>query len=164
MIEVKETNPKDAVGCGKAPMSCLPMAVVAEVGVALFEGACKYGKFNWRIVGVRASIYFDAAHRHMTSWWEGEDIDPDSGLSHVTKAISALMVLRDAMIQGNWVDDRPPSSKEFYLELNRKTKEIANKYKDFNPTHYSKSPPILNLNVLGDGNEYSAPTQTPWDI
>lgn len=41
---------------------------------------------------------------------EGEDIDEESGLSHITKAITSLVVLRDAMIQGTLEDDRPPST------------------------------------------------------
>ena len=63
------------------------------------------------------------------AWWEGEDIDPDSGLSHVTKAISSLVVLRDAMIQGKFKDDRPPKSPPNWLaEFNKKAGEIVDKY------------------------------------
>lgn len=104
----KDTNPKDAIGITKTPWSTLSAQVLGEVGVAMLEGALKYGRHNYRVAGVRASIYYDAMFRHMGSWWEGEDIDPESGLSHVTKAIAGLMVLRDSMLQGNWVDDRPP--------------------------------------------------------
>jgi hypothetical protein len=108
----KETNPKDAIGIAKVPASVVPRTVVAEVGLAMMEGSLKYGRHNYRVAGVRASVYFDAVNRHMDDFWEGVDVDPDSGLSHVTKAIASLVVLRDSMIQGNWVDDRPPSSPE----------------------------------------------------
>ena len=48
---------------------------------------------------------------HVMQWWEGEDIDPESGLSHLTKAIASLVVLRDAMLQQDkFVDDRPPGA------------------------------------------------------
>ena len=104
----KDTNPKDAVGIGKIPYSTVPASVMAEVGVGMLEGACKYGRHNYRVTGVRASVYYDAAQRHMTDWWEGQDIDPDSQLSHITKAICSLVVLRDAMIQSKFNDDRPP--------------------------------------------------------
>jgi hypothetical protein len=106
----KPTNPKDAVGIKKAPMSVVPAVVLAELGVGMAEGALKYGPYNWRKAGVRASVYYDATMRHLMRWWEGEDFDPDSGLSHVTKAICSLVVLRDAMIQGNCNDDRAQSS------------------------------------------------------
>lgn len=105
----KDTNPKDAVGVRKWRIfSVVPMTVIAELGVAMLEGARKYGRHNYRVAGVRASVYVDAAVGHIMQWWEGEDTDADSGLSHVTKAIASLTVLRDAMIQDMLTDDRPP--------------------------------------------------------
>lgn len=135
--DTKATNPKDIVGTLKAPMSTVSGPVMAEVGVAMLEGACKYGRHNFRAVGVRASVYYDATMRHLFSWWEGEDLDPDSGMSHVTKAITSLMVLRDAMIQSKVTDDRPPSSAGFYQELNQKAEAIIGKHKDKSPKHYT---------------------------
>lgn len=134
---LKATNPKDAIGIRKAPMSTVPAAVLAEVGVAMLEGACKYGRSNFRIAGVRASVYYDATMRHLMSWWEGEDTDPDSGMSHVTKAITSLVVLRDAMIQGMCTDDRPPRSAEFYARLNTLAAEVLARHADKSPRHYT---------------------------
>lgn len=134
---VKDTNPKDAIGISKAPMSTVPAAVLAEVGVAMLEGACKYGRSNFRIAGVRASVYYDATMRHLMAWWEGEDTDPDSGMSHVTKAITSLVVLRDAMIQDMCTDDRPPRSAEFYARLNTLAAEVLARHADKSPRHYT---------------------------
>ena len=133
----KATNPKDAVGIRKAPMSTVPAPVLAEVGVAMLEGASKYGRHNWRVAGVRASVYYDGVMRHLMAWWEGEDIDPDSGLSHVVKAITSLTVLRDAMLQEMWTDDRPPRAAEFYPRLNQAAGEVLDRYADKKPTHYT---------------------------
>ena len=133
----KATNPKDAVGIRKAPMSTVPAPVLAEVGVAMLEGASKYGRHNWRVAGVRASVYYDGVMRHLMAWWEGEDIDPDSGLSHVVKAITSLTVLRDAMLQEMWTDDRPPRAAEFYQRLNQAAGEVLDRYADKKPTHYT---------------------------
>lgn len=139
-ISEKPTNPKDVVGIRKAPMSTVPAAVMAEVGVAMMEGALKYGRHNFRQAGVRASVYYDALMRHMFSWWEmGEDLDPDSQLSHITKAITGLMVLRDSMISGNWEDDRPPSMPEFYVNLNAKASALLDRYADRTPVHYTQA-------------------------
>lgn len=125
----KPSNPKDAVGVLKAAMSYVPCPVLMELGVAMMEGGMKYGRHNYRVVGVRASVYYDALMRHMMSWWEGEDTDPDSGVSHVTKAIASLVVIRDSMMQGNWVDDRPPRAKADWLPpLNEAVKALAEKY------------------------------------
>lgn len=133
----KETNPKDAIGIRKAPMSTVSAAVLAEVGVAMLEGAAKYGRHNYRVVGVRSSVYYDATMRHLMAWWEGQDLDPDSGMSHVTKAIAGLVVLRDAMIQGMVTDDRAPRSKEFYEGLNKLADQILERHADKNPQHHT---------------------------
>lgn len=127
--DTKLSNPKDAVGSTKIAMSYVPANVEAEIALGMMEGGLKYGRHNYRVVGVRASIYYDAARRHLMDWWEGEDIDKKSGLSHVSKAISSLVVLRDAMIRGNWDDDRPPKSKPGWLdELNGVAAEVVARF------------------------------------
>lgn len=129
--ERKPSNPKDRVGVTKVPLlSVLSWRVLGEVALGMLEGALKYGRHNYRAVGVRASVYGDAALRHLTAWWEGQDIDPASGLNHVTKTISCLMVLRDSMLQGNWTDDRPPrvAEENWVDEQSAATKELLLKY------------------------------------
>lgn len=134
---LKATNPKDAIGVSKAPMSTVSAVVLAEVGVAMLEGARKYGRHNYRAAGVRSSVYYDATMRHLMAWWEGEDTDPDSGMSHITKAITSLVVLRDAMIQDMCTDDRPPRSAEFYTALNKLAAEVLARHADKSPRHYT---------------------------
>lgn len=125
----KPSNPKDRVGIMKLAFSVFPLPVLWEACLGMLEGALKYGRHNYREVGVRASVYVDATFRHMSAFWEGEDIDPDSQLSHITKAITSLVVLRDSMIRGNWVDDRPPKSNPQLLEqANARVKELLAKY------------------------------------
>lgn len=131
MSDPKETNPKQAIGVAKMPFSTIPTQVMAEVGLAMMEGALKYGRHNYRLAGARASVYYDAFMRHVTAWWEGQDIDPDSGLPHVVKAIACLAVLRDCQLNGNLVDDRPPSldsSDVWQSELNKLAKSLLEKY------------------------------------
>jgi hypothetical protein len=130
-MTTKATNPKDAVGIKKWRQLCtVSMTVLAEVGVAMMEGARKYGRHNYRSAGVRASVYVDAAMGHILQWWEGEDKDPDTGLSHITKAIASLFVLRDAMIQDMLTDDRPPKANlaAVRAELQKVVDEMFVKY------------------------------------
>ena len=125
----KDTNPKDAVGIRKVPMSVVSAPVMMEIALAMMEGARKYGRHNYRVAGVRASVYYDALMRHMMSWWEGEDIDQDSGLSHISKALACLTVLRDSMLLENWKDDRPPKQKSGWVQrANKKAEAIIEKY------------------------------------
>ena len=107
----KETNPKDRIGTKKPRFySGLPANVTKEVSIAMMEGAMKYGRHNYRIAGIRASVYVDATIGHLLDYWECQDIDPDSNLHHITKAIASLYVLRDAQMMNMCEDDRPPKS------------------------------------------------------
>jgi hypothetical protein len=125
ILVTKDTNPKDAVGIRKVPMSTVPSQPVMEMALAMLEGGIKYGRHNYRVAGVRASVYYDAAHRHLTAWWEGQDIDPDSGLPHLAKAMACLCVIRDSVIRGNWVDDRPPAMPDnWQVALNKKAGDL----------------------------------------
>lgn len=134
----KATNPKDAIGTRKLPFSVLPWRVLTNVALAMLEGAAKYGRHNYRAAGVRASVYFDAVvARHLTAWWEGEDIDPCSALHHVDKAIAGLMVMRDSMLQGNFVDDRPPQGNLDMDALNEWAGRLIDDHADKTPHHYT---------------------------
>jgi hypothetical protein len=109
----KDSNPKDALGIRKVPIfSVVSLRVLSRVALGMLEGALKYGRHNYRVIGVRASVYVDAASRHLGQFWEGEDIDKESkaGLHHIDKAIASLFVLRDAMLMDKWIDDRPPAN------------------------------------------------------
>lgn len=136
-MSTKDTNPKDAVGTRKAPLSALPIRVLWRVGLAMMEGALKYGRHNYRAAGVRASVYFDASLRHKFSWWEGEDIDPDSMLHHLDKELACLMVLRDSILSGNWVDDRPPRATEDLVALSAHACDLLDRYGHVKPHHYT---------------------------
>ena len=111
----KPSNPKDVMSLKKVPLlSVVPLNVLAQLALGLLEGALKYSRHNYRIVGVRASVYVDATARHLAQFWEGQDFDPDSkaNLHHIDKAIASLVVLSDSIKRGNWVDDRPPRCDE----------------------------------------------------
>lgn len=144
MSELKASNPKDAIGCKKVAFSVLPWRVLHGVALAMLEGACKYGRHNYRAVGVRASIYFDACvGRHLSQWWEGEDIDADSGLHHIDKAIACLMVMRDSILQGNFEDDRPIRGGLDLGAANEKAAAIIEQHKDKSPKHYTIKDGVL---------------------
>ncbi len=129
MPNTKPSNPKQAYGDKKAPLSCISNPVMYELGLAMLEGALKYGRHNYRAVGVRYSTYYDATLRHLTAWWEGEDIDPDSGVHHLIKAMACINVVRDSMIFGNATDDRPPKAPaDWQLKVNNMACALVAKY------------------------------------
>jgi hypothetical protein len=137
----KETNPKAAFADKKAPLQTIPAPVLYELGLALLEGALKYGRHNWRVSGVRASTYFDAAMRHLWRWWEGEDIDPDSGVPHLIKAMACFAVVRDAELCGKMTDDRPPRhTADWSGIVDAASVRLREKYPEPKPPHTEKKP------------------------
>lgn len=102
----KPTNPKDLIGSSKLPMHLWPNTATVYGVLGLLDGALKYGRSNWRAAGVRASIYYDAARRHLDAWFEGEEYAPDSGLPHLAHALACIAILIDARAAGKLVDDR----------------------------------------------------------
>ena len=99
-------NPKDAQGASKPNLSRIPLRPLLETAAALEEGAQKYGPWNWRDEKVSETIYVDAAIRHLVQFLSGEDIDQDSGLPHIVKAIAGLLIIRDAQVHGCSIDTR----------------------------------------------------------
>ena len=111
------SDPKGPQGAAKVPFAAVPWAVVAEAAVGMGEGATKYGAHNWRESGgVEAMTYAAGAFRHLVAFVLGEDTDAASGLPHVVKAISSLMVMRDAQINGVCIDNRPPAVEAGFLD------------------------------------------------
>jgi hypothetical protein len=69
-----------------------PLALRATVDVLTF-GAEKYEPDNWKNVPDSKRRYFDAMQRHLWSYKEGEQIDPESGMHHLAHAMCCLMFL-----------------------------------------------------------------------
>jgi hypothetical protein len=136
---VKESNPKDAIASSKVPLMLFPQTALVAGAMAFVEGAVKYGRYNWRVTGVRASVYVDAALRHLISYVNGEDIDPDSGLPHEWKALACIAILIDARETGKLTDDRPPGAPvaEMLRLLPPRVEEIKERYKELSPYQYT---------------------------
>lgn len=78
---------------GKPPISLIPHDYLVAVAEVLAFGAAKYDKHNWRQTGFEWSRLLDAAYRHLGAFNDGEDRDPESGLSHVAHLACAVMFL-----------------------------------------------------------------------
>lgn len=100
-------DPKGEIGKTKAPMELLPPVALIETAWVHGLGAAKYGRYNWRDNNVNASTYVSAIMRHLMAWQQGEDIDPESGRSHLAHIAAGCNILMDAKQRGTLVDDRP---------------------------------------------------------
>lgn len=102
-----DNNPKTAFGSAKPSITKVPPASLIYQALGMMNGAKKYGPYNWRENEVTASIYVDAAMRHLLAWFDGEAIAQDSGVPHLAHAIASLGIIIDALETGNLIDDRP---------------------------------------------------------
>jgi len=80
----------------------LPLNLLAEL---YHNGSLKYSAHNWR-KGYAWSLSYSAAMRHLTAFWNGEDIDPEMNLPHVTCATFHLFALAQYMTDFPEFDDR----------------------------------------------------------
>ena len=136
---VNDENPKDVVGSDKIPLHLWPTTASAMGSIALLNGALKYGRSNWRGIGVRASIYFDACSRHLAAWFEGEECD-EEGVPHLASALACLAILVDAQAVGKLKDDRqfPGGHRKLFSELTSHVARLKKLHADREPpTHWT---------------------------
>lgn len=104
------TNPKRAFGVKKPSVQFIPPVAIIEESVVMALGAAKYGAFNWQDDPVDATTYYSAAIRHLLQWYSGEDLDQESGASHLAHVRACMAILLDAGASGTLIDDRPKCS------------------------------------------------------
>jgi len=108
----KESNPKDDAAAGtRLDLSLFPDTAVVYGALAMTEGHLKYGGYNYRVVGVRASVYISACGRHFKKWIAGEWADPETKIPHLASALACIAIIIDAHECGKLIDDRPPAVK-----------------------------------------------------
>lgn len=106
LMSYPDDNPKTQYGEQKPKVSSTPTLAIREMGKVFELGAKKYGRYNWRLHTVSATVYYDAAQRHLMAWFEGEDIDPESGVNHLAHVMACMAILLDAEERGKLNDNR----------------------------------------------------------
>lgn len=136
---VKATNPKDAAATTRIPLWLLSPIAKAHWALAQFAGMIKYGAWNWRIAGVRSSVYLSAALRHLDAYASGEEIDPIDGTDHRANVMACMAILIDAEASGKLVDDRAPSVcvRGTYGRLEELGKKLLAQNADKKPRHFT---------------------------
>lgn len=140
----KDTNPKDAIGSTKLPLDLVPDTMKAYAALGFLEGATKYGSMNWRVAGVRASIYKAALERHLMKYWNGEWADPKTGVPHLASVLSCAAIILDANHIGKLTDDRPPKADLSGLidGLEPMVKHLKDLHADKHPKHNYADPSV----------------------
>ncbi len=104
----KASNPKDSIGSSKLPLHLVPDTLMIFAAMAFAEGDSKYIGYNFRVAGVRATVYIAAMRRHLMRYVNGEWADKKTGVPHLASVVACASILIDGHVLGNIVDDRPP--------------------------------------------------------
>ena len=89
----------------KLPVNLLSTEALNQTAAVLKFGADKYHAHNWRD-GFAWSRPLAAAMRHIMAFNDGEDRDPESGLSHLAHAACCIMFLLEFEKTHPELDDR----------------------------------------------------------
>jgi len=71
---------------GKLRWDLLPIPPIQEVIKVYMAGATKYEPWNWK-KGLKYSRVYAPLMRHYSTWWNGENIDKEFGLSHLAHGV-----------------------------------------------------------------------------
>lgn len=98
---------KEAVkfDAGKPPLALISRIALEEEAKVMEFGRQKYGTHNWR-AGMDFSRLMDAALRHMYAFADGEDMDKETGLSHLAHARCCMAFLLEYQGVKVGTDDR----------------------------------------------------------
>lgn len=77
---------------GKADLSLIPLSAMEEEAYAFMLGEQKYGRYNY-CEGLESHRLVAAALRHILQYQNGEDLDSESGRSHLGHARACLAML-----------------------------------------------------------------------
>lgn len=90
---------------GKSALELIPPKAEVEIGNVMGYGADKYGEYNY-LQGMEWTRMVGAAKRHINSWLDGEDNDPESGLHHLAHAAISCMMALEYQFRKVGTDDR----------------------------------------------------------
>jgi len=95
----------------KPDLSLLPKVFLDGTARAFMHGEKKYGRYNYRN-GMDWHRLLAAALRHLTAFNDGEEIDVDSGNSHLAHASASIAMLMTYVAEGLGKDTRHASNKK----------------------------------------------------
>jgi hypothetical protein len=136
----KLTNPKDHIGSSKIHLDLVPDSMVLFASLGFAEGALKYGKFNWRVAGVRLSIYIAALERHKMKFMAGEWADPETKVPHLSSMLACIGIIVDAYTSNKLNDDRPPVQPDLskaVADAARIQQHLKELFRDHNPHQHT---------------------------
>lgn len=106
--ETRVVDPKTGGAKGSKPeqYALIPVGPLAAVARVYGFGATKYEDRNWER-GYAWSLSYSALQRHVNAFWGGQDVDPESGESHLAHAAFHCLAMMEWVKTHPEKDDRP---------------------------------------------------------
>ena len=92
----------------KPRMDLLPPKAILETAKVLSFGAEKYDPENWRLLDNLQSRYTAGALRHIFAHMDGEELDPESGTSHLAHALCCLLFKLEIELENAQIEKEKP--------------------------------------------------------
>ena len=96
----------------------IPPEIITALANIFTYGAKKYAPRNCE-QGFDYGRLYAALWRHMIPFWEGQTIDPESGMSHLNHALFNIGMLLVQEKRGTGTDDRPETTRTHALGLGK---------------------------------------------
>lgn len=105
--EIRVTDPTTGGQKGQklAQLGALDPAALMEVAKIAGFGASKYERMNY-MRGFAWSLSYDALQRHIHEFWNGNEVDEESGLLHMAHAAWQCLCLLSFSRRNLGTDDR----------------------------------------------------------
>lgn len=84
----------------------VPIGPLTELARHYGRGALKYADRNWEL-GYPWALSYASLVRHLTQWWAGEDVDPETGSSHMVAVAWHAFALLEFINTHPEMDNRP---------------------------------------------------------
>jgi hypothetical protein len=94
----------------------LPIYSVEELVKVFTFGSHKYADRNWE-KGMSWGRVYAALLRHLTAFWRGEELDPESNLPHLAHVVWNAIALLEFTKTHKELDDRPIYKNETMEEI-----------------------------------------------
>lgn len=113
----------------KVDLSLLPPEALESIARVFQFGANKYSAFDWKDDGPNTEWRrtYSSIQRHLHAWSKCEDIDPESGLDHLSHAATQLLILITHTQEHPEMDNRYRKNNENRTNTKRTKKKIYTK-------------------------------------
>ena len=96
----------------KPKMNLLPPKAIVEISKVLTFGAAKYDAENWRKLDDLQNRYTAGALRHIFAHMDGEELDPETNLSHLAHAMCCLLFKLEIELENAKIEEEKPRETE----------------------------------------------------